>query len=167
VGKKPNKNSPIWLDEDPDDGPSSTANADLYGDIKTSAKFGKEENTAPPKSEQAKSNSRDLLRLFCESIGLELRSDKAVLDLHGLRLAEAIQRTEKCVLAIVADGRIKTLQVITGKGNHSQGLAVLAREVHPHVKDRFAQSIKDISVNPRELLDQGLPYKGFFEIEFF
>lgn len=90
------------------------------------------------------------------------------LDLHRLTLAEATARIDgvmRQILAKLASGPV-TLKVITGKGRHSVGSAVLPREVHAYVKSRFSSLILRIDDSPADLVVGELPLRGHFNVTF-
>ncbi len=90
------------------------------------------------------------------------------LDLHRLTLTEAQNRIDgvmRQVLAKMASGPV-TLKVITGKGRHSLGSAVLPRGVHTFVKSRYAAHILRIEDSPADLVVGELPLRGHFHVTF-
>jgi DNA-nicking Smr family endonuclease len=116
--------------------------------------------------ERQKQAAKHTIAQFCGRLSMRLVGDMPVLDLHGLRQHEAIQKVENVIQAILDDGRLKKIRIITGRGNHSEGVGVLAKEVHPHVLRVFAKHILDMSVSPSELVVRGFPGRGHFDVKF-
>lgn len=90
------------------------------------------------------------------------------LDLHRLTLHEAQGRIDgmmRQVLAKLASGPV-TLRIITGKGRHSVGSAVLPREIHSYVKSRYGAHIVRIDDSPADLVVGELPLRGHFDVTF-
>ncbi len=89
------------------------------------------------------------------------------LDLHGKTLVEAQtaidQKFNQVLSATSANIRIR---VITGKGRHSgPGGWVLAREIHDYVRRQYNELIQSIDPSPADSLINGLPLRGFFDVE--
>lgn len=161
--KKSVKISPQWLDEDPDDKTSlSKHGSDIYGEMNDVHKFSAQKEEVPPPS---KPSQKESLAQFCGRLGMRYIGDTAQLDLHGMRLSTALTVVQTCINTVLDDGRIKKLRIITGKGNHTQGAGVLAKEIHPFVRTTFAKSLADIDASPAELLISGHPAKGFFDLK--
>ncbi|MBN2440363.1 MAG: Smr/MutS family protein [Spirochaetales bacterium] len=55
------------------------------------------------------------------------------LDLHGMRIKEAIQAVDKFLSTCKKDG-IKKVLIIHGKGNHSREPFILARKIKEHIQ---------------------------------
>ena len=57
------------------------------------------------------------------------------------------------------------LKVITGKGLHSrQGLAVLSREIHDYISNKYIHDIVEIDDSPCDVLMHGVPIRGHFNV---
>lgn len=91
------------------------------------------------------------------------------IDLHRLTMAEAEARVDGVLKGLLAGlhsaGASVRVQIITGKGRHSgDGGAVLAREVHRYVRQRYAGHIISIEDSPADLVVGGLPIRGHFHV---
>jgi DNA-nicking Smr family endonuclease len=90
-------------------------------------------------------------------------------DLHRMTLAEAIAAVDAAIGGDLAQMRGAqqqvVLKIITGKGLHSGASgSVLAREVHRHVKTRYALHIVAIEESPAEVKLGGVPMRGHFKV---
>ena len=84
------------------------------------------------------------------------------IDLHGLRVKEA---KEEIVTKLANFSNIIVeLKVITGKGIHSEGGAVLAEEIYLFVKKHFKDSIKKIDAAPNHATLRGAAIRGHFDV---
>lgn len=91
------------------------------------------------------------------------------LDLHGLRLEEALRKVEYFIDSKLLEyqGRNLILKVITGKGLHSgAGGAVLPRAVHDFISNKYAKVIKSIEDSPDDVKVHGVPIRGHFKVKF-
>lgn len=165
--KKPKKITPDWLDEDPDEeARRAKDSSDLYGDMTDISRFHDSKVIDHPIQQPEKPQTKQSIAAFCGRWGMRLQGELAVLDLHGMRHAAAIDAVDRAIQAILDDGRVKKIRIITGKGNHSEGIGVLAKEIHPHVKNTYFKSIDSIDVSPGEFVVAGHPAKGHFDIRF-
>jgi hypothetical protein len=93
--------------------------------------------------------------------------DVLKVDLHRLTLDEAQERIDAVLEGVIADlkpgDRVK-VQIITGKGRHSEGGGVLAREAPRYVKRRFKDFIVAIEDAPADLVVGELPIRGHFHV---
>jgi hypothetical protein len=89
-----------------------------------------------------------------------------VIDLHRMTLAAAKALVERQLSAALAaaGGAPVTATIITGKGRHSPGEGVLAREVHAFVVARWRAQIVAIEDAPADLVAFELPIKGHFRV---
>lgn len=90
------------------------------------------------------------------------------IDLHGLTVREAndeLRRFLDRILGQRGGGKV-TVRIITGKGIHSRDGAVLPRECHDFVKQRYADSIVRIDDSPADVLLGGIPIRGHFDVVF-
>lgn len=172
MGKKIKGKEPEWLDEDPDEvsRTGDLAPDDPYGSMTDYAKF---HSRTPAKIEDdaARINKSPLakgsLAQFCGQWGMRFEGGLAILDLHGMRLSAAIDAVDRSIQAILDDKRIRRLRIITGRGSRSEdGVGILARDIHPHVKNVYVKYIEDIDVSPAELIVRGFPAKGHFNVRF-
>lgn len=168
VAKNPKGQEPEWLDEDPDEVAASQKNLnDPYGSMTDAAKFHRAKDPKAPDTAPKKAAVRGSLAQFCGQWGMRFEGDTAILDLHGLRLSSALEAVDRAVNAILDDGRVKKLRIITGRGNHSEErVGILAKEVHPHVEQTYAKFIADINVSPADLVVRGFPARGHFDVRF-
>lgn len=88
-------------------------------------------------------------------------------DLHNFTLRQAMDvLTQK-----IDDGLLQAtsptivVRVITGKGRHSQGDAVLPREMHEYVQSHYRSRLVRIDESPAKLVLNGLPLRGHFDVE--
>lgn len=179
VAKRPPRNKdfmPEWLDEDPEEAEARKKRSfDPYGSMIEGLKFRERQEAQDPSETfveqqsrfEKKQSTQRTLAQFCGQWGMRFEQNTAHLDLHGMRLSEALGVVDRTIQAILDDGRIKKLRIITGRGTHSQeGVGVLAREVHPHVANTYAKVISQIDVSPSELRLGGFPAKGHFDVRF-
>ena len=88
------------------------------------------------------------------------------IDLHGKTVNEA----QSAVSELMNELRqqytgIVYLKVITGKGLHSrQGLAVLSREIHDYISNKYIHDIVEIDDSPCDVLMHGVPIRGHFNV---
>ncbi len=88
------------------------------------------------------------------------------IDLHGKRLDEATLAVDLEIAAALTGrkGPVR-FRIITGKGLHSgPGGSVLPREVHRHVKQRYADVITALDESPADVKVRGVPLRGHFEV---
>ena len=165
MSKRPKKFQPEWHDSDEEEKRNSTP--DPYGPMTDAHKFhgtaASSESTTRGSSPVSQAN-RYTMQDFARSLGMRIEGKSVVIDLHQLKLAEALQRVEHILHAVIADGRIKQIRVITGRGNHSHGGGVLAREVQPYVAGRFARYLTQITDSPHEATIGGHPARGYFDL---
>lgn len=92
--------------------------------------------------------------------------NNVVIDLHRLTLAAAKSVVERQLASALANagGQHVTATIITGKGRHSTGEGVLARDVHAFVIARFRALIISIEDAPADLVVFELPIKGHFRV---
>jgi DNA-nicking Smr family endonuclease len=95
----------------------------------------------------------------------------AEIDLHRMTLDEArvcVDRAVTEALAQIAQrgGRGEvTLKIVTGKGLHSGATgSVLPREIHRHVRQRYALQIVSIEESPADVTIGGVPIRGHFHV---
>ena len=164
--KRSSKITPDWLDQDPDEElTAKNPPQDPYGDMRNTPKAPDGSATARSTDPVKKTPKRQPLAEFCGRWGMRLQGDLVSLDLHGLRQLEAIESVERAINAILDDGRIKRLRIITGKGNHSDGVGVLAQTIQPHVLSIYAKNIAQVSASPSEFVVGGFVGKGHFDIK--
>jgi DNA-nicking Smr family endonuclease len=93
------------------------------------------------------------------------KPDLITIDLHGYLLDEAQSLVEAELDALLLDGGLIEVKIITGKGRHSQsGGGILAREIHRFVEQRYRAEIQKIEASPDEVRLQGLPIRGHFHV---
>lgn len=169
LAKYPKAPEPEWLDEDPDEVAASQKKAnDPYGSMTDAAKFHRAKELAEePAHDLApkKAAVRGSVAQFCGQWGMRYEGGAALLDLHGMRLSEALAAVDRAINAILDDGRVKRVRIITGRGNHSEeGVGILAKEVHPHVEQTYSKFIAEINVSPSDLIVRGFPARGHFDV---
>ncbi len=87
------------------------------------------------------------------------------IDLHGLTVSEAEEMLEHKIQTLRRSSKILKLRIITGKGLHSAGgKAILARDIHFFVKQRFGPSIVSIQESPVDVQLSGIPIRGHFDV---
>ncbi|MBQ46593.1 MAG: hypothetical protein CMP10_03745 [Zetaproteobacteria bacterium] len=86
---------------------------------------------------------------------------EVVIDLHGMKLNEAISAIDTEMVKLRKMKGI-VVKVITGKGLHSSGQAVLPVEIHKHVEAKYGHIIKNLDDSPDSVRIGGLPIRGFF-----
>ena len=89
------------------------------------------------------------------------------LDLHGLRLEEAISKTDELFYQkLNFHSSVFEIKVITGKGIHSgEKGSVLPREIHDHVKKIYKKNIIFLQESPAEVVIEGIPIRGHFTVK--
>lgn len=90
-------------------------------------------------------------------------------DLHGLSFQESSELLEQIVTRwLNSKRRLLVLQIITGKGIHSQDGrgGVLCKHVHSYVLQKFAHIIDEIDESPDRVRVGGLPLRGHFFVTF-
>ena len=90
----------------------------------------------------------------------------AEIDLHGMTAVEAEAHVDSRISLVLlkASGPVR-VKIITGKGRHSEGGGVLVRAIYDFVKVRFCRQITRIDAPPAETLFDGLPLRGYFEVQ--
>ncbi|MCX6126742.1 MAG: Smr/MutS family protein [Proteobacteria bacterium] len=165
--RRSSKIVPEWLDRDPDeDMDAKNSVQDPYGDMRNTPKASDGAAAVRSTDPATKTPRRQPLAEFCGRWGMRLHGDLVSLDLHGLRQTEAVESVERAINAALDDGRIKKLRIITGKGNHSDGVGVLAQTIQPHVLSNYAKFIAQVSASPGEFVLGGVVGKGYFDIRF-
>jgi len=87
------------------------------------------------------------------------------IDLHGHTLEEAQSEIDRVVLTLLrVPGQTHHMRIVTGKGIHSSGDAVLASEVHGYVVSRFQKYILRIQDSPHAVKVGGVPIRGHFDL---
>ncbi|MDA9950997.1 Smr/MutS family protein [Oligoflexaceae bacterium] len=104
-------------------------------------------NQLPAKKPKSKSNS--LIRI----------------DLHGMRLEEAIRSSCRRLDQLMSEGDRSTVEIITGKGRHSdESGGVLVKEVYGRLKKRYSNEFVFLDSDPGKDLLGGLPIRGSFRM---
>ena len=158
MSKHPKKIKFEWQDDDTD--AQKKIVDDPYGSMTDSHKF----HGAQKSSKSSAPSKSSGIAQFARAAGLRLEGKQAILDLHQLVLSDAMDRVERTLQDLIADGRIKNIRVITGRGNHSEGGGVLAREIQPYVASRFAKHITRITDSPHKTTLGGHPARGHFDV---
>lgn len=87
------------------------------------------------------------------------------LDLHGLTAEEARDEIRQFIDRLLSQTHGKfTVRIITGKGLHSRDGAVLPRDSHYFVKQRYSDRIVRIDDSPADVLLGGIPIRGHFDV---
>ncbi len=87
------------------------------------------------------------------------------LDLHGLTANEAKDEIRRFLDRLIAQTHGKfTVRIITGKGLHSRDGAVLPREAHHFVSQRYSDRIVRLDDSPADVLLGGIPIRGHFDV---
>lgn len=84
------------------------------------------------------------------------------IDLHGLRLDEAMQYIRDELAPLWQSSTEVT--VVTGKGRHSEGGGVLVKEIYGRMQNEFAGRLQFLDSDPGQDLLNGLPIRGYFRV---
>jgi DNA-nicking Smr family endonuclease len=156
---------PEWHDEDEDFEPKKSGRHETpYGSISPEAKFSHGELSDNKTSNKRSGKVSQGLSEWASSLGFRIKEGRAQIDLHGMTLEQSKSHIDRVFAAVLSDGRIKKLCIITGRGQRSQGRSILAEEIHPYVIARFGHLITSIDASPGELTLGGLPWKGAFNL---
>jgi DNA-nicking Smr family endonuclease len=92
------------------------------------------------------------------------QTEQLKVDLHGKTLSEAISLLERELAEIESARRKVVIQVVTGKGRHSEAGGVLVKEVYGILMKKFSGSFDFLDSNPGDDLINGLPIRGYFRM---
>lgn len=95
------------------------------------------------------------------------KATKRVIDLHGMQLADAEEYLRLTLEEILASEGPVTVQIVTGKGRHSENReGVLVKEIHGFILRHFRERIASIEESPDKLRLRGEPIRGHFHVTF-
>lgn len=95
------------------------------------------------------------------------KAEKHVIDLHGMLLHDAEEFLRTKLQEILATSGPVTVQIVTGKGRHSENKeGVLVKEIHGFVLRHFREQILRIEESPDKLRLRGEPIRGHFHVTF-